>query len=57
MLKDGAKKFGTATLNAGKATVVVKALKPGAHKLVVTYAGDAYAGKSKSSKLTVTVTN
>ena len=57
VLKDGSKKVGTATLVGGKAKIVAKSLKPGAHKLVVTYAGDAYAAKGKSAKFTVTVSN
>ena len=57
VLKDGAKKVGTATLKAGKVTVLLKSLKPGTHKLLASYAGDAYSSKSKSSRVTVTVSN
>lgn len=57
VLKDGKKKVGTATVRAGQAKVVVKKLKPGAHKLVATYAGDTYTDKSASSAITITVSN
>jgi hypothetical protein len=54
---DGKKKVGSAKIKNGKFKISIKkGLTAGSHNLVVTYAGDDFTDKGKSSKLKVTVT-
>jgi hypothetical protein len=46
---DGKKKLPQIALKRGKATYKIKGLKVGKHKLVVTYAGDAYTQGSRAT--------
>ena len=48
--KEGSKTLGTGTLKAGKAVISLARLKPGLHKVVVTYLGDAYTKGIKAAK-------
>ena len=49
-IKDGTKVVGTGTLSNGKVTITLKKkLKPGKHKLTVSWAGDANASGSQTT--------
>ncbi len=49
-IKEGSKVLGTGTLSGGKVTITLKKpLKPGKHKLTVTWAGDANASGSTAT--------
>jgi hypothetical protein len=48
-IKDGSKVVGTGTLSNGKVTITLKKLKPGKHKLTVSWAGDANAAGSEAT--------
>ena len=49
-IKDGSKVVGTGTLSNGKVTITLKKkLKPGKHKLTVSWAGDANASGSQTT--------
>ena len=54
--KEGSKKLGSASLKNGKATISVKGLKPGTHKIKVSYAGDDATNASTSKTVKVKVT-
>jgi hypothetical protein len=56
VIKDGSKTLGKGKLKNGKVTIKVKTLSVGTHDLVVKYAGDDFTNKSKSKKITVTIT-
>ena len=50
-IKDGSKVVGTGTLSDGKVTITLKKpLKPGKHKLTVSWAGDANAAGSETKR-------
>ncbi len=56
IVKDGKKTVGKGKLDAkGKATIKVKGLSAGSHKLVVTYKGDSFDQGSSSKALKITV--
>ena len=49
-IKEGSKVLGTGTLSNGKVTITLKKkLKPGKHKLTVSWAGDANAAGSQTT--------
>lgn len=58
VIRDGKRKVGTGTASAtnGRATVKLKRLEPGTHRLVATYAGSKAYAKATSTTLTITVT-
>lgn len=53
--KDGATTIGTATVNAGVATLIMPGLNPGSHTLTAVYGGDTNFKTSTSSTLTQVV--
>jgi hypothetical protein len=48
-IKDGSKVVGTGTLANGKVTVTLKKLKPGKHKLTLSWVGDSNASGSEAT--------